>query len=179
MDASRLHLLLIGPRASGKSTVGPRLAGRLGLPFADLDDDALAASGRTSVREVFAADGEPVWRQLETRCLLAWIAGPAGILALGGGAPVHPPITAAIEAMRERGTGWVVLLDVSEAELVRRLAADTGDRPGLLGDDPVAEVRALLERRRPVYAALADVVVDAAGPPDAVAGEIARAISRG
>lgn len=170
------HLLLIGARASGKSTVGPLVAAALARAFTDLDDRALAASGRASVRELFAEDGEGRWRELEASTLEELLARPAGVVALGGGAPVHPPITARLEAARGAGEAIVVLLDADAAVLGARLAADAGDRPGLLGDDPVAEVAEVLARRRAGYHALADAVVDASGDAASVARSVVDAV---
>ena len=58
------NLVLVGPMGAGKSTVGRRLAARLGFPFSDLDDDIEAAAGRT-ISEIFEEDGEDAFRALE------------------------------------------------------------------------------------------------------------------
>ena len=68
----------------GKSTVGPLVAERLGLPFVDLDQE-IERTANATVAALFARDGEPGFRVLETRVLEAVVAGPPAVVALGGG----------------------------------------------------------------------------------------------
>lgn len=81
-------LALVGGSGAGKSALGQELAQRLGLPFLDLDASIAAAAGQ-SIASLFAAEGEPVFRQLEQTCLLRALEQPA-VLALGAGAWEHP-----------------------------------------------------------------------------------------
>ena len=74
-------LFLYGAPASGKSTLGSRLATALGVPFLDLDAAIVQAAGRT-IPEIFFADGEEAFRDLEARTLRQ--VGDAGVVALGG-----------------------------------------------------------------------------------------------
>ena len=114
-------IYLYGAPASGKTTLGRRLASALDVPFADLDDEVVRAAGR-SIPEIFAADGEEAFRDMESQAL-GRIAG--GVVALGGGTLLRDANRALCE---QRGT--VVCLDApSEAELARRFGAAPGTRP--------------------------------------------------
>ncbi len=78
------HVFLIGFMGAGKSTVGPRLATRLDLPFIDLDDRIEAEQGK-SIADIFDADGESHFRALEREALEALAAEPDSVVACGGG----------------------------------------------------------------------------------------------
>lgn len=89
---SRLHaalgsrsLVLIGMMGAGKSTVGKRLATRLGLPFADADTEIETAAGMT-VAEIFERHGEPSFRDGEAKVIRRLVEGEAKVIATGGGA---------------------------------------------------------------------------------------------
>lgn len=154
-------IYLVGFMGSGKSTIGRRLAERLGMPFADLDDDIEAAEGRT-IAEVFAHDGEGRFRDAEHAALAARVrSGAAVVLALGGGA-----YTFARNRDLLRGAGTSVWLDCPFERALQRVAG-FAHRP--LAKDP-AQFRALFEKRLADYA-LADVriPVSSDNPEDAVA----------
>src|SRR5437868_15290814 len=110
-----LRVYLCGLMGSGKSTVGPLLAARLGASFCDLDAEIERAAGRT-VAEVFAAEGEPAFRAREARALYALIERAGGaVIALGGGALGRPENRELVLA-----TGRLIWLDAPTKELVRR-----------------------------------------------------------
>ena len=88
-------IALIGLSGSGKSTVGPLLAERLGLPHLDVDLVLEQREGRT-IREIFDTDGEPYFRALEREITIELLAAP-GVLSLGGGAPMTRAIADALE----------------------------------------------------------------------------------
>jgi shikimate kinase len=142
----------------GKSTVGPLVAERLGLPFVDLDREIERAANAT-VAALFARDGEPGFRVLETRALEAVVAGPPAVLALGGGTLHARPENRALL----RGVP-VVWLQVSWPLLEARLKGGTS-RP-LLG-----RAKELYELRRPELAQ-PDHVVDGDGSPEVVAARV-------
>ena len=98
-------IVLIGFMGAGKTTVGHLLAERLGLPFMDTDL-VIEQRTRRSVRDIFATDGEPAFRQLEHTVTAELLAGPDAVLALGGGAVLHP------ETQRALGGHQVVYLKV-------------------------------------------------------------------
>jgi len=152
------HLVLIGLRASGKSTVGRRLAEEFGVPFVDLDDRTAALLGAATVGEAFRAAGEPRFREAESAALRAALLEPPQVIALGGGTPTAPGAAAMISAARDAKHAAVVFLDPALDALAARLARDAGDRPSLTGLGVVAEVEKVAEMRRPLYAALADLV---------------------
>ena len=118
-------VFLTGAPASGKTTLGRRLAAALGVPFADLDEEIVRKAGR-SIPEIFASDGEGAFRDLESQTLAAVVdAASAGVVALGGGTLLRD----ANRALCERA-GTVACLDApSDEELSRRLGAAPGTRP--------------------------------------------------
>ena len=118
-------VFLTGAPASGKTTLGRRLAAALGVPFADLDEEIVRKAGR-SIPEIFASDGEGAFRDLESQTLAAVVDGAsAGVVALGGGTLLRD----ANRALCERA-GTVACLDApSDEELSRRLGAAPGTRP--------------------------------------------------
>jgi shikimate kinase len=153
---------------AGKTTVGRLLAQRLGLPFADSDQVIERRAGRT-VAEVFAADGEAAFRELERDVVLDLLSGPDAVLALGGGA-VQDPVTRAAVAAR-----MAVHLEVGEPQVRARIGADPR-RPLLAGSD----LALLLRQRRPQYEEAARMSVATDGrPADAVAQEILAVLARG
>lgn len=180
---------------SGKTTVGRVLALARSVPFVDLDERIERVFGAT-VPELLAARGEPGFREAEARALASLLAEPGFsergvVVALGGGAVLDP---ASRLAMDRAGTR--IYLEVSEAELVRRLAsdvaADPGARPLLQGSPSDAEgVRAgtgrhesplpqrvaeLLAARGSIYRTAA-LCIDAHGDPEAVAARITAALA--
>jgi len=132
---------LVGFMGSGKTTIGRILAGRLDLPFFDLDAEIEAASGKP-VRAIFETEGEAEFRRRERAYVEGSLAIPCGVFAAGGG-------TFAAEANRRviLREGVSIFLDVPFEVLVSRVPAKA-DRP-LLGD--AAQARRLLEERLPFY----------------------------
>lgn len=163
-----MNILLIGPRACGKSTVGPRLASRLNKTFIDLDQRALAQFPQHSVREVWQAHGEGAWRQAEVLSLRDALAGEHDVAALGGGVVMIAQARHMIEQAQHGGRAFVVYLRCPADVLVRRLRTNPGDRPPLSDLPLEVEVAQTLRSREPTYLAVADAVIDAAGPPDQV-----------
>ena len=139
------HVVLVGLSGSGKSTVGRLLGDRLSRPFVDTDDVVVALAGRP-IPELFAAEGEAAFREVERRAVAWALEGAPGVVATGGGAPLDA-------ANRERlWTGnLVVWLDAPVDVLVRRVGAAGAGRP-LLSGDAAARLSRLAEARRPVYA---------------------------
>src|SRR5688500_15415463 len=127
---TRAPVFLIGFMAAGKTTVGRRLAARLGRRFVDLDDAIAEAAGAPVAAQV-AAD-EPAFRRREADALVAAIAagGDGAVIATGGGCAAFGD-----NLDRMRAAGLVVALSASLPEIRRRAAAQDADRPLLRGDD--------------------------------------------
>lgn len=165
-------LVLVGLMGSGKSTVGHAVAGRLGRPFVDTDQEVEERTGRR-ISALFDTDGEAAFRRHEAAVLVDALGHrPPPVVAAGGGIVVGEA-NRAVLARR----AVVVWLHASPEVLSRRLGEDP-DRP-LLGADPVASLRRLEEERRPLYQEAADGVVDVDGltVPEVVDG-VLRALER-
>jgi shikimate kinase len=159
-------LVLVGPPGAGKTSVGELVASRAGLGFRDTDRDVEATAG-ASVADLFVEQGEEAFRELEVEAVARALAEHAGVLALGGGAVLD-------QRSRERlaSVEPVVFLDVGLADAASRVGLNR-DRPLLLGN-PRAQLKALLDARRPVYEQVATVVIDTTGRDvDAVADDVA------
>ena len=161
-------LVLVGPPASGKTTVGTALARMLDVGFRDTDHDIEVQTG-TSVADVFFQHGEEHFRALERAAVAHALSTHEGVLALGGGAVLD-------EATRDQLVGRpVVFLRVGLSEAVKRVGLGVG-RPLLLGNVR-ARIKALLDERTPIYESVARLVVDTDGrTPEDVAGEIRAAL---
>lgn len=170
------RVVLIGPPGSGKSTVAAHVARMLGVQPRDTDRDVEAAAGKP-ISDVFIDDGEAAFRALEHSAVLAALAAHRGVLALGGGAVLHPETQAALHAYRNAG-GVVVFLDVSLAAAAPRVGFNTS-RPLLLGN-PRARWQQLMDERRAVYEELATVrVLTDGATPSEVAEQIRAAVLAG
>jgi shikimate kinase len=138
-------VVLVGLMGVGKSTVGRRLARRLGLPFVDSDSAIEDASGY-SAAEVFERFGEADFRDGERRLVARLVEGDVRVIATGGGAYVDPRTR---ELLNERAiTVWLdAPVDVLAERTSRR-----NTRPLLRTPDPKATLEQLSEERRPSYA---------------------------
>ncbi len=161
-------IILIGPPGSGKSTIGRALSRKLNISFTDTDDLIEVRAG-TSISQIFIDKGEPWFRELEEAVLKEELARLDGVLSLGGGAPLSET---AQELLRKIDDA-VVYLDVSLATAAPRVGFNR-DRPLLL-NNPRGTWQELMDKRRPIYEALATYVVkvDERAPKEIVA-EIVR-----
>ncbi|MFP3944386.1 MAG: shikimate kinase [Alphaproteobacteria bacterium] len=156
---------------AGKSTVGRRLAERLGLPFRDADTEIEAAAGR-SIAELFEDFGEAYFRDGERRVIKRLLNGPPHVLATGGGAFLDPRTR---NLIRQRALSvWLKAdLDVLLERVLRR-----SHRPLLKNGDPRAIMAKLMEERYPVYGE-ADVTVETGtGPHEEVIRRILTALEQ-
>jgi shikimate kinase len=161
-------IVLVGFMGAGKTTIGTLLAARCGLPFTDSDQVIEQRAGRP-VRQIFAADGEPAFRALEHQVIAELLAGPAAVLALGGGAAEHPRTRDRLATALA-----VVYLQVSYEQALRRVGGDP-ERPLLARPDLAATYR----RRLPLYASLATVTVPTDGrSPEAISEDILARLDR-
>lgn len=160
-------IALVGFMASGKSSVGRRLAALSGLDFVDLDAEIERVSGMT-VTEIFKSRGEDGFRTLESMALSAVSERDGLVLSLGGGAVLG---TGNRDLMARRFL--VVWLDVTAGTALRRARSDGPTRPLLSGDDPEKTISRLLAARLPLYRSCADLRVDSeSGGPDEIAEAI-------
>ncbi|QJA05318.1 shikimate kinase [Thermosulfurimonas marina] len=145
-------VILIGFRATGKSTVGRLLAERLSWDFVDLDHYIERRLGK-SIREVVEEEGWETFRRAEREALRDFIGRPRVVLAVGGGAVMHR------KEMEELGReGLFIWLKASPETISQRLKKDPYTktrRPSLTGKSLEEEVRELLQERTPLYSALA------------------------
>jgi shikimate kinase len=164
-------LVLVGPPASGKTTVGRAVAAALGAGFRDTDADVEATAG-TSVADIFYGAGEEHFRALEEQAVARALGAHDGVLALGGGT-VLSAATRALLVDHGRAGGIVVHLDVDVHDAAKR-AGLSRDRP-LLAVNPRAMLRTMLEQRAPLYAEVATATVPTQGrtPEDVVADVLA------
>ncbi|WP_454048527.1 shikimate kinase [Cellulomonas sp. Marseille-Q8402] len=170
----RPRVVLVGPPGSGKSTVALALARRWHLTPRDTDGDVERLAGK-SVPDIFVEDGEPRFRELEHDAVRTALVEHDGVLALGGGAVLHPETQELLAAYREAG-GVVVFLDVSLRHAAPRVGFNQS-RPLLLGN-PRARWQQLMTERRPVYEAVATVAVSTDGvSPAQVAERIEEALA--
>lgn len=172
-----MNTLLIGARASGKTTVARLLAPRLGLKLVDLDERALSTFCEHSIREVWSHHGEQAWRQAEVECLRSILRFDQQVIAMGGGTPAIPEAAAMLRDAREHRAATIIYLKCEAAELISRLKSEPGDRPPLAGS-PAEEVERVLAVREPIYRALATLVVDTtARQPTQIADYLAETLS--
>jgi shikimate kinase len=167
----RRSVVLVGMMGVGKSSIGRRLAARLGVPFVDADTE-IEKSADMSIPDIFARHGEPYFRSGEARVIARLLDGGPQVLATGGGAFMNEATRAAI-----RAKGVSVWLSAEFDVLVRRIAKRKNDRPMLQTDDPAETLRQLLKLRDPVYA-LADLTVQSRETPhDSIVSEIVTALA--
>jgi shikimate kinase len=145
-------IVLTGMMGVGKSSIGRRLAARLGIPFVDADAEIERAAGM-SINDIFARHGEADFRSGEARVIARLLEGGEQVLATGGGAVMNPDTRALIKAK-----GVSIWLSADFEVLLRRISKRKNERPMLQTADPAATLRALLSEREPVYAQ-ADITV--------------------
>ena len=158
-------LYLVGMMGSGKTSTGRPLAERLGYGFVDADAVIEKAAG-CSIPEIFERDGEAGFRSLESQVLNAISQRHSLVVATGGGVVTEPENWGVLHS------GIVIWLDVVPDQLMQRLKADSTVRPLLQTADPEAELKALLNKRQPLYAEADLTVVINDETPDAVADGI-------
>jgi shikimate kinase len=160
-------LLLVGFMGSGKSTLGPRLAQRLGWTFHDLDEKIEAAAG-CSIRQIFETRGEAEFRRREREQLHTLLAtaapDPRQVIALGGGAFVQPDN---FELLRQAPV-CTLFLDVPFDELLRR-CSQMDNRPLFRDREAFA---ALYQQRLPFYRQAHATIAAGPGDPDAIVERI-------
>jgi shikimate kinase len=169
-----MSIILIGYRGSGKTTVGRKLADRLGRKFVDADDLIIRDAG-LSIRQIFARFGESHFRDLETKTIGQLAEYQDHVIALGGGALGRVENRQALSGKNHQ----IIHLRCQAAELLNRINADSGtsdNRPALtdLGGG-LEEIQKLLRQREPIYTGMMTAELDVTHlSPDQAALEIAR-----
>ena len=145
-------VVLVGLMGAGKTSIGRRLAARLGLPFRDADAEIELAAGCT-IPELFSRYGEGDFRAGERRVIRRLLSGDPLVLAFGGGAFMDPETRAVV---REEAVS--VWLRCPLTTLLRRVAG-RDNRPLLADGDRAEVLQRLMEARDPIYAE-ADLIID-------------------
>jgi shikimate kinase len=160
----RRSIVLVGMMGAGKSSVGRRLAGRLGVPFVDADTEIENAAGMT-IPEIFARHGEPYFRAGEARVIARLLENGPQVLATGGGAVMNQQTRDLI------GIKGISVWLKADIDVLTRRTRRRNDRP-------LAEkMRELLPQREPVYAQ-SDIIVQSRDEPhDIVVDEIVAAVA--
>lgn len=154
IEAAGPVVVLVGSPGAGKTSVGRRVAQRLGVPFADTDA-LIEEDAGMPVADIFVVEGEDSFRDREAEAVARALAEHTGVLSLGGGAILR-------DETRERLRGHrVVWLRVSVSDAAARVGLNTA-RPLLLGNVR-GTLGTLLEQRTPLYEAVATDVVDTSG----------------
>lgn len=166
-----LPIVLVGLMGAGKSTIGRRLAQRLGVEFVDADVEIERAAGMT-VSDIFDRFGEAYFRDGERRVIARLIDGQSKVIATGGGAFVNDETRALI--LSDALAIWLDAPVEVLADRVRR--RDT--RPLLRGRDPLAVLRELADKRNPLYQLAHIRVPSANAPHEATVRAILKAISK-
>lgn len=162
-------LVLIGLMGVGKSTVGHRLADKIGWKFVDSDTEIEAAAG-CSISDIFASHGEPIFRDLEQRVIKRLLEAEPLVIATGGGAWMQPAVR---KLIKEKATSvWLR----AELEVLTERVSRRNTRPLLAQGDKKAILQRLMDERYPVYEE-ADLVVDSSkGPHDKVVAAVIAAL---
>ncbi|MFP5405574.1 MAG: shikimate kinase [Gammaproteobacteria bacterium] len=159
-------IILIGMMGSGKTTIGRRLATRLGRDFVDADRELELRCG-VPISTIFELEGEPGFRRREAALLDELSGRPGLVLATGGGAILLPE-----NRERLHGRGYVVFLRAGAAELWQRLKRDRV-RPLLRAENPRQRIVDLLSSREPLYREIAHLTVTSGRLPiDALVADI-------
>lgn len=169
-----MNIILIGYRATGKTTLARLLAEKLGWQWVDADVEIECRAGK-SITQVFSEDGEPAFRDLEAQVIADLCRRQNLVLAAGGGAPLRPESR---RLMHESGS--VVWLTALPETIHARMAADAttaGRRPNLTNRSDLDEIIHLLQKREAVYRETAHHEVDTEGKsPEELARQILEAL---
>ena len=164
------NIILVGYRCTGKTTVGRLLAERLGGSCVDVDDRIEAVAGKT-IAEIFAAEGEPGFRDREALALAELCSRTRHVIATGGGAILRKANRGILKE-----NGFVVWLTAAPETLWARMNTDpttAARRPNLTATGGEEEVKTLLAAREPLYREVADFAVASDTlSPEAVADAI-------
>jgi len=163
-------IVLIGMMGAGKSSIGRRLAARLGIPFVDADAEIEAAAGMT-IEDIFANYGEASFRSGETRVIARLLDAGPQVLATGGGAFMNPETRGIIG--RHAVSVWLR----ADFDVLFRRVKRRNDRPLLKTADPAETLRQLMAERDPIYAQADASVHSREVPHETIVEEILAALA--
>ncbi len=162
-------IVLIGMMGAGKTTVGRRLATRLGRQFIDSDEEVEKAAGMT-IEEIFKTRGEADFRAGEVKVISRLLREPGIVLGTGGGAFMNPETRAAIKALGV--SVWIK----ADFEVLFQRVSRRSNRPLLKTANPRETLQKLIDQRYPTYAEADVTVVSREVPQDQVAAEVVDAV---
>jgi shikimate kinase len=163
-------IVLIGMMGAGKSSIGRRLAARLGIPFVDADAEIEAAAGMT-IDDIFANYGEASFRSGETRVIARLLDAGPQVLATGGGAFMNPETRGIIR--RNAVSVWLR----ADFDVLFRRVKRRNDRPLLKTADTAETLRQLMAERDPIYAQADASVHSREVPHETIVEEILAALA--
>ena len=152
-----MNIILIGFRGTGKTTIGRILAQRLDKEFVDADEYLEQREGKT-IKDIFAAGGEKLFREIETQIIAELCLSDNRVVATGGGAILREENVKTLKK-----SGIIILLEANTDTIYKRIHRDTTTeqrRPSLTNRNAYEEIEYLLEYRRPLYDKTADFVIN-------------------
>lgn len=162
-------IVLVGMMGAGKTTVGRRLAGKLGRRFVDSDEEIENAAGMT-IEDIFKTHGEADFRSGEVRVIARLLRDPDIVLGTGGGAFINPETRALVKS------GAVSVWIKADFELLFSRVSRRTNRPLLRTANPRETLRNLIEARYPTYREADVTIVSTDVPQDVVANDIIEAL---
>lgn len=162
-------IVLIGMMGAGKTTVGRRLAARLGRHFVDSDEEVEKAAGMT-IEDIFRTHGEADFRAGEVKVIARLLKDENMVLGTGGGAFINPDTRALVKSSAI--SVWIK----ADFELLFQRVSRRSNRPLLKTANPRETLQKLIEARYPVYAEADVTVVSRDVPQDQVASEVIDAV---
>jgi shikimate kinase len=163
-------VVLVGMMGAGKSSIGRRLAVRLGIAFADADSE-IETAHRMTIADIFSTYGEAYFRSGETRVIARLLEGGPQVLATGGGAFMNADTRGAI------GANGISVWLKAEFEVLMRRIKRRQDRPLLKTEDPGKTLRTLMTERYPVYAQADLTIQSREVPHEKIVDEIVGALA--
>lgn len=173
MDIKPVSIILIGYRATGKTTVGKLLADDLGFVFVDIDQ-AIEQKEGNCISDMVAQHGWDYFRKKEKEMLTLLSGRKNHVIATGGGAILHQDIWPKLKQ-----NSFIIWLKADSATICERLAGDATSvtqRPSLTGADIQQEVVSVLSERTPFYTAGCHLTLDACEPVEDIVNKALKAI---
>ena len=171
MNATDVHLYIVGVMGTGKSTVGRTVAHKLRFHVVDSDHE-IERQQKKTIPEIFAQDGEAAFRVLERAFIEGGHAGERTVVSCGGGLVVQPGMLALLKSK-----GVVVCLHASVETILARTSRQQ-NRPLLVAENPEERIRTLFAQREPIYKESGTVILTDSRPLMDIAAHVMRAWRR-